>query len=157
MRLLLLVASLAFAQIEPKPESTPVKAALPEAVFSETLAPRDEPRPMAQAISLAFGATFFVEVRISTMGAVTDLSRLAADGFYKRELITLLLIAGKGKAPLADLAARRRKGEPLRKLAEASGLDFDAVYESALAVEKDVDRRYLKLFPERRPRRGRDE
>jgi hypothetical protein len=133
------------------------KPAEPAAVFSPERKPNDEPVAYAQAISLAFGTTFFAEVKISTNGAVVDLSRLAHEGFYKRELITLLLLCGKAKKPLQDAAAARKKGKTLRAIALSYGLDFDAVYDAALAVEEDVDRHYLPRFPERRPRKERDE
>ena len=71
----------------------------PSAVFSLSDKPRDQPVRYAQAIVLSFGTTFFNEVKISTNGAVVDLSRLAHEGFYKRELITLLLVSAKGGKP----------------------------------------------------------
>jgi hypothetical protein len=124
----------------------------PPAVFSPAVKLKDEPVDYAQAISLTFGATFFAEVHVSTAGAVMDLSRLAHDGFYKRELVELLLMSAKSGKPLAELAARRKKGEALRAMAASLKLDYDALYGAALAIEKTVDEDYLPRFPERRSR-----
>jgi hypothetical protein len=117
----------------------------------------DEPTAVAQSLALAFGATFFNEVRISTNGPVIDLSRLSHEGFYKLELIELLLISSKAKKPLSELAAMRRKGKALRTIAFSSGVDYDKIYDSALAVQEIVDRDYLPRFHDRRPRKEREE
>jgi len=141
-------------------QACPATAAPPEpaAVFTPERKAKDEPAPAAQAIALAFGATFFVEVKISTEGAVTDLSRLAHEGFYKRELITLLLISAKAKKSLRDVVAlRKKKDQTLRVIATSYGLDYDKIYDAALAVEEVVDRDYLPRFPQRRPRKESDE
>jgi len=140
------------AEAPPQTSTATARAEEPQAVFSPAIRLKDEPVHYAQAISLAFGATFFTEVRISTSGAVTDLSRLAHDGFYKRELIELLLISAKGRKPLADLAKRRKKGEALRAIAKSCGVDYDAVYAAALDIESYVDDDYLPHFPQRRSR-----
>lgn len=118
---------------------------------------RDEPTPIGQALTLTFGATFFAQVNISTNGPVIDLSRLNREGFYKLELIELLLTSARSRKPLQELAARRRKGEALRSLAVSSGVDYDALYESALAIQEIVDRDYLPRFPERLARKEKDE
>ena len=52
-------------------------------------------------------------------------------------------------------SARARK--PLRSLAVSSGVDYDALYESALAIQEIVDRDYLPRFPERPARKESDE
>jgi hypothetical protein len=115
------------------------------------------PAPVAQAISLAFGTTFFNEVHISTSGAVVDLSRLSREGFYKLELIQLLLLSSRSRVPLAELAKRRRKGEALRELSFKNGVDYDKLYDASLAVQEIVDRDYLPRFPQRRPRKEKEE
>jgi hypothetical protein len=117
---------------------------------------KDEPAAVAQAVELAFGATTWAQVLVSTAGPVIELSRLVREGFYKRELITLTLIAAKSKTPLFELVAARRKKAALSELSFSRGLDYDAIYESALAVEAIVDKQYLKRFPQRGPGRPRD-
>lgn len=128
-----------------------------QTVFSREPRPKDEPTPVAQALDLAFGATFFAQVRVSTSGPVIDLSRLSHEGFYKLELIELLLMSAKAKRPLQEAVLRRRKGDSLSAIAGAYGLDYDRLYDAALAVEERVDRDYLPRFPQRRPRRDREQ
>lgn len=153
---LLSCASPASAQIFPDASGQSSDAALTAALDRKHKS-HEEPAPVAQAISLAFGATFFNEVRVSTNGPVVDLSRLSHEGFYKLELIELLLIGAKSRTPLAELAQLRRKDKSLRAIAASHGVDFDAMYDSALAVQEIVDRDYLPRFPERRPHKERDE
>jgi len=116
---------------------------------------RPEPEPLAQALDLAFGATVWARVKISTAGPVSDLTKLVAGGFYKLELIELVLICAETGRPLQKAVAKRRKGAKLAAIARDYGLDYDRIYESALAVQEVVDREYLPRFPERQRRRGR--
>jgi hypothetical protein len=116
-----------------------------------------EPEPVAQALDLAFGATVWAQVRISTMGPVVDLTRLVRAGFYKLELIDLVLICAESGRPLQKAAQMRRKGASLSAIAKDYGLDYDRVHEAALAVEETVDREYLPRFPEKIPRRKRSD
>lgn len=113
--------------------------------------------PAARAIELAFGATTWSLVRVSTNGAASDLTRYAAQGFYKRELIELVLMSAEAVHPLARSVEDRKKGAKLSQLALNYNLDYAKIVERALAVEEQVDRTYLPLFPERRPRREREE
>ena len=163
MRTFWLLALLLAAAAAPARAQVPMAAdnRADEALVEATAKPkkaREEPAaPVARALQLAFGATFFAEVQVSTNGAVVDLSRLSREGFYKLELIQLLMLSAKTRTPLAALADRRRKGEPLRDLAFKSGMDYDKLYDASLAVQEIVDRDYLPRFPQRRPRKERDE
>lgn len=118
---------------------------------------KEDPAPIALALDLAFSTTFWNEVQVSTMGAVSDLSALSRAGFYKLELIQLVLISREGHEALAKTVEKRRKGASLEALAAGRGLSYDKLYESALAVSEIVDRDYLPRFPEKRPRKERDE
>lgn len=113
------------------------------------------PEPLAQALDLAFGAAVWARVQISTAGPVLELSRLVRGGFYKLELIELVLMSAQTGQPLHRAVARRRKGAKLSAIAKDYGLDYDRLYDSALAVQEVVDREYLPRFPEKTPRRGR--
>lgn len=152
------------ARAQPQPSQPPTLEAReaqkdqePLAVFSKAHQPKDEPTPLGQALTLAFPTTFFAEVKISTAGPVVELSRLNREGFYKLELIELLLMSRKAGKPLQAGVERRRKGDTLRAIAVSWGLDFDALYDAALAVEELVDRDYLPRYPQRPPRKERDE
>ena len=114
-----------------------------------------EPEPVAQALDLAFGATVWAQVRISTNGPVVDLSRLVRGGFYKLELIDMVLICAEAGRPLQKAVQLRRKGTTLAAIAKDYGLDYDRVHVAALGVEEVVDREYLPRFPEKIPRRKR--
>lgn len=119
--------------------------------------PKDEPQAVAQAIDLAFSSATWTAVKLSTSGPVVELSRLAREGFYKRELITLVVTAARAKKPFQELVAKRKKGATLSEISFSCGLDYDAVYESALSIEAIVDKQYLKRFPQRAPKRGRED
>jgi len=113
------------------------------------------PEPVAQALDLTFGATVWAQVKISTEGPVVDLSRLVHEGFYKLELIELVLMSAQKGRPLQKTAAKRREGAALAAIARDYGLDYDRVHEAALALQEVVDREYLPRFPEKAPRRKR--
>jgi hypothetical protein len=111
--------------------------------------------PLAQALDLALGATVWAQVRISTAGPAADLSRLVRSGFYKLELIQLVLMSAETGKPLQKTVEKRRKGAGLGAIAKDYGLDYDRIYEAALAVQETVDREYLPRFPERAGLKGR--
>lgn len=147
--LFLLLAAPAFAQLDPEP--LPAPPPLPK---TEDAAPAPfQPAPVAQALELALGATVWARVQVSTMGPVVDLTRLSDAGYYKRELIVVVLICAEKGKPLKEAVQRRDKGASLRELAAGYGVDYDRVFDAALAVEELVDEHYLPRFPERHKRR----
>lgn len=159
MRALVLVVVLAGAAAAQDPSQRPAEPPLSQAFERKALAPAPAapPSPQARAVALAFGATTWAEVSVSTMGPVFDLNRLVGQGFYKRELIELVLMSAAAKRPLEQAAEKRRKGARLRAIALDYNLDYARIVERALAVEEAVDKRYLPLFPERGPKRWREE
>lgn len=149
---LLCLAAAARAQIPSQSPAEPLQPENFEQTGKQTIN-KDEPAAVAQAVELAFGTTVWADVKISTMGPVVDLSRLYHDGFYKLELIQLVLMSAQANQTLAQTVAKRRKGERLSNIAFDYDLDYDALYEQALAVQDFVDELYLPRFPEKRLRK----
>lgn len=121
------------------------------------IAVRERAAPLALAVEMAVGPEVWGRVRVSTDGAAADLTRLVREGFYKRELIQLVLLCAWAERPLEKTAARRREGIRLRDLAGELRVDYEALAEASSALEEIVDREYLPRFPERRMRRRREE
>lgn len=113
--------------------------------------------PVALAVESVFGPEFWAKVRVSSAGAVIDLSRMAREGCYKLEIIQLALISAESGRGLKAVLEDRKDGAKLSEIAKKSKLDYDRIYERALAVEAIVDREYLPRFPERRARRKDDQ
>lgn len=151
MNPLLLLAALSFAQLagDPLPPPPP----MPQAEKEKPEAPK--PTPAAQAIALAIGAATWAEVKVSTEGPVMELTRLNLAGYYKLELIQLVLLSAQGKKTFKEAVEKRGKGASLRDISKDWGVDYDKLYESALAVEEFVDAQYLPRFPEGSLRRER--
>lgn len=126
------------------------------AVEPEKRKKQDAP-PLALALDLAFGTTIWTQVKISSAGPVVELTQLVKEGYYKLEIIQLVLISSRADSPLKDVLEKRKKGAKLARIAADYKLDYDKVYESALAIEEIVDREYLPRFPERRLKRDRDD
>lgn len=95
--------------------------------------------PFAQVTALAFDATTWMTVQISTEGAAKDLTRLLHQGIYRQELLELVLMASKAQKPLKDLVKKREKGKKLEKMAEELKLDYDGLYEQALRFRAKID------------------
>lgn len=146
---LLACFSTLFAQLSPAPDVQTDFLLLSGKKKKE----KEEPAPLALALNLAFGATIWAEVKISTNGPIVDMTKLVKEGYYKLELIQLILMSAEGRHPLKDTLKKRKKGEKLSRIAADYHLDYDKLYESALAVEELVDRDYLPRFPEKRPRK----
>ncbi|MBI5623274.1 MAG: hypothetical protein HY924_05810 [Elusimicrobia bacterium] len=111
---------------------------------------------VAAAIESAFGPEFWTKVSVSSAGPAADLTRMTREGCYKLEIIQLLFIAAESGKGLKAVLAKRKQGAKLAALAKEYGLDYDRLYERALAVEEIVDRDYLPRHPERRARRKED-
>ena len=121
-----------------------------EAAAPKPRKPKEAPPPLALALDLAFGATLWTEVKVSTHGPVADMTKLIKEGYYKLEIIELVLMSSQGRRPLKETLKKRKEGARLSEIAVQYRLDYDKVYESALAVQEIVDREYLPRFPERR-------
>ena len=136
MRLLLLAclaASPASAQVD-------MGAGMgPDALlYSERKRPPAPPvHPVALAASLAFDPETWARVHVSSVPA-RDLSALLRRGYYKLELLQLVLLAKGAGAKLEEIAAEHDKGSTLRQIAAARKLDFDSLYEEALRIDARV-------------------
>ena len=102
-------------------------------------APAGSPGPLALAASLAFDATTWASIEVSTGAPAQELARLLARGYYRLELFQVIVLARRSAQPLAKIVEARDKGAPLRQLAEKNKLDYDAVYDEALELERKVD------------------
>lgn len=101
--------------------------------------PKTAVDPFAQVTALAFDATTWMTLQVSTEAAAKDLTRLIHDGIYRQELLELVLMASQAQKPLKDLVKKREKGKKLEKLAEELKLDYDALYEQALRLRAKID------------------
>ena len=102
--------------------------------------------PLALALSLAFDATTWAEVGVSTASPSGDMAELLARGYYRLEILQLTLLAkGSGKR-LLDLRTRRTKdGKTLRELAEEAKVPYDGLLDRAEALALAVDERVKDL------------
>lgn len=98
--------------------------------------------PLALATSLAFDATTWAQVQVSTVPA-QDLTQLLRRGYYKLELLQAVLLASRAKVPLKEISTAHDKGKSMRELAKEKQLDFEALYEEALKLDRDVVERHL--------------
>lgn len=104
----------------------------------------------ASALDRVFGPEVWAAVEISTAGPAADLAQLSREGFYKLEMIQLVMIAAESRRPLSRILEKRRKEEKLSQIASGLGLDYDKLYDESLAVQEIVEREYLPRFEEPR-------
>ncbi|MBI3551353.1 MAG: hypothetical protein HY077_02440 [Elusimicrobia bacterium] len=125
--------------------------------FSKHKKPKEDSAPVALALNLVFSTTYWQQVEVSTSGPVGDVSALVRQGYYKLEIIELVMMSHDGRQPLAKTVEKRKKGADLADIAADYHLAWVPLEQSALAVEDIVDKQYLPLFPEKRRRKERDE
>jgi len=102
---------------------------------------RDIITRMGLAVSLAFDATTWANVGVSSEPAHAA-TRLIKSGNYRLELLQLVLIARESKGQLLDLTTERAKGKKtLRQMANAAGVDYEAIYRESEKLSANVDRR----------------
>lgn len=140
-----------------EPSTAAISVATQTLSVEELAKIRSEAPAVALALDLALGATIWAEVKISTMGPVYELTRLSRQGYYKLELIQIVLLSAQGKTTLKKTLEKRKKGATLADIAKDYMLDYDELYEAALAIEEIVDRQYLPRLTEKRLRRDDEE
>ncbi|MBI3550510.1 MAG: hypothetical protein HY078_15845 [Elusimicrobia bacterium] len=105
----------------------------------EALPPVD---PVALAASLAFDATTWTQLQVSTT-APQEMTRLLRKGYYRLELVQMTMLAKESSATFKAIEADREKGVKFRDIAAKRGVDYEALYERALAEDRRVEERYL--------------
>jgi hypothetical protein len=123
----------------------PSDAAVLSAV-DRSSAPPAEVTPLSLALSLAFDATTWAAVGVSTASPAGDVAELMARGYYRLEILQLTLLAEASGKRLLDLRTRRTKdGLTLRALAEEARVPYDALLDRAEALAAGVERRAKDL------------
>lgn len=109
-------------------------------------APLAEVTPLTLALALAFDATTWAAVGVSTASPAGDVADLMARGYYRLEILQLTLLAEASGKRLLDLRTRRTKdGLTLRQLAAEVRVPYDALLDRAEALAAAVERRAQDL------------
>lgn len=109
-------------------------------------APSAAVTPLALALSLAFDATTWAAVGVSTSAPASEMAALMARGYYRLELLQLTLLAHASGKRLLDLrTARTKDGKTLRELAEAAQTPYDDVLDRAERLAAGVEERMKDL------------
>jgi predicted RNase H-like nuclease (RuvC/YqgF family) len=69
-----------------------------------------------------------------------EIRNLQRAGHGRKELITLMLIAQDSRTPIAQVAHKRKKLKPLKKIAEEYNLDYDAIRTKASADKRTIEK-----------------
>ena len=102
--------------------------------------------PLALALSLAFDATTWAAVGVSTSAPAAEIAELMARGYYRLELLQLTLLAQASGKRLLDLrTARTKDGKTLRQLAEAAKTPYDDVLDRAERLAAEAEERVKDL------------
>lgn len=102
--------------------------------------------PLSLALALAFDATTWAAVGVSTSAPAADIAELMARGYYRLELLQLTLLARASGKRLLDLRTRRTKdGRTLRQLAEEAQVPYDDILDQAERLAAGVDERVKDL------------
>lgn len=101
--------------------------------------------PLALAVSLAFDTTTWARVGVSTSAPSVEMSRMLRGGYYRLEIVQLVLMASESGKRLELLTARRDKGESLREIAKGLSIDYDRLYGRARDKGREVRRRLRSL------------
>ena len=120
--------------------------ALPISALDRSSAPSAAVTPLSLALSLAFDATTWAAVGVSTSAPAADMAELLARGYYRLELLELTLLAQASGKRLLDLRTRRTKdGRTLRQLAEEAKMPFEDLQDRAEGLAAGVEERVKDL------------
>ncbi|MFH2201865.1 MAG: hypothetical protein ABIJ96_02005 [Elusimicrobiota bacterium] len=103
--------------------------------------PKPQPTPTTLAISLSFSSATWAAVGISTDAPHVEIARLLHRKRYRFELIQMILLAEAAGKSFDYVDARHDKKMRLRDLAQEFGVDFDSLYERAVAKRREVEKR----------------
>ncbi len=137
-----LLAAPAAAQV-PSASPDPELATLdPEPKAKEKKKKRSELTPMSLAITLVFDLKTWSAIGVSTSAPAGEISSMLGDGYYRLELLQLILMAERSGKHISLLTAERTKSKKsLRDLAKELGLEYDSLYDEAVSRSREVDRR----------------
>lgn len=103
---------------------------------------RSELTPMSLAITLVFDLKTWSAVGVSTSAPAGEISSMLGDGYYRLELLQLILMAERSGKHISLLTAERTKSKKsLRDMAQELGLEYDSLYDEAVSRSREVDRR----------------
>ncbi|MEE8425185.1 MAG: hypothetical protein V3S11_05125 [Elusimicrobiota bacterium] len=98
--------------------------------------------PMALAITLVFDSSTWSAIGVSTAAPVGEIASLLGAGYYRLELLQLILMADRSGKHISLLTADRvKEKKSLRDIAKELGLEYDSLYDEAVARSREVDRR----------------
>jgi hypothetical protein len=97
--------------------------------------------PFASVLADAFPPADWAALKVSTSTTKEDLSKLLRGGFYRLELVTLVLTAKRAGEPLSKLVQKRQDGDTLRSIAEGCKIGYDALFDDASSLKLLLDRR----------------
>ena len=130
-------------------ETGPLAADVDSPLFSavdRSSAPSPAVTPLALALSLAFDATTWAAVGVSTSAPAVEIAELMARGYYRLELLQLTLLAQHSSKRLLDLrTARTKDGRTLRQLAEDAKTPYDDVLDRAERLAAEAEARVKDL------------
>lgn len=116
------------------------------AAVDRSSAPSAAVTPLSLALALAFDATTWAAVGVSTASPAGEVAELLARGYYRLEILQLTMLAEASGKRLLDLRTRRTKdGRTLRQLAEEAKVPYDGLLDRAEALAAEVDRRAVDL------------
>lgn len=111
--------------------------------FSKTEEPRfEKPQidPFAAALSQYFSSSTLVEVFESTEPE-KQVTQYTGQGFYRQEIITLMLISEKTKEPFKKLAKERDKGKSFEDFAKKYSIDLYELFEKSVDIKKEIEKK----------------
>ncbi len=101
--------------------------------------------PYAGALALYFSSATWASIQVSTSAPEKDITVYLYAGYYRQEIIQLIILAEKTGRPLKELAKEREKGGSLSAMAKKAGLDFNEFFEKSLEIRNKIDTQFLPL------------
>lgn len=100
--------------------------------------------PFAQALAEHWQQATWIQMGLSSSSIREDLTQLFYRGFYRLELIQLVLMAKETSQKLENLLQERRRRARLSEIAEKNHLQYPAIYENALQIKSQLARKEEK-------------
>lgn len=103
---------------------------------------RSRPFPYAIALEMEFSSATWLTLDLASAPA-KEMTALMVRGYYKLELVELVLTAEKARVPFKEVFKKREKGATLKAIAAGYGLDADQVYDEAAVRRRHLESELL--------------
>lgn len=104
---------------------------------------RPDIQPFARALTLYFNSLTWTQIGISTASPAKELTDFMYHGYYRQEIIQLILMSKESGKSFKEFARERKKEKRFEEIAGKAKIDFSDIVERSIEIRKIIDAKFL--------------